>query len=123
MAAIDQALRFDATGRTARVTPDTRLRQMIETVLFTRPGERLNRSDFGSGLDQLVFAAASPEVATATEYLVLGALQRWAGGIAQIQAVDVAADEASLVVTVRYLPFGATTPEVARIAAPAGALP
>lgn len=123
MAAIDQALRFDATGRTARVDVDRRLRQMIETVLFTRPGERLNRPDFGSGLDQLVFAAASPEIATATEYLVLGALQRWAGGIAQIQAVNVAAEEASLVVTVRYVPFGTTAPHIARFEAPAGALP
>ena len=53
---------------------------MIEQVLFTMPGERVNRPDFGSGVMQLVFAPASDEMATAAEFLVRGNLQQWLGG-------------------------------------------
>ena len=47
---------FDALGRTA-TTDDTRhIRDMIYLLLFTRPGERVMRPDFGSGLMHMVFA-------------------------------------------------------------------
>lgn len=118
--AIDQALRFDSTGRTARVTAERRLRERLETVLFTRVGERVNRPDFGSSLHQILFAPASPEVATAVQYLVQGALQRWLGGEAQVEGVEVAARDAALVVTVSYRPAGAHQPEVARFELPEG---
>ena len=48
-------------------------------MLFTAPGERVNRPDFGSGLLQLVFAPNSDELAGATQFLVQGALQQWLG--------------------------------------------
>jgi hypothetical protein len=40
---------------------DEHIRDLIEQVLFTSPGERVNRPDFGSGLRQLVFAPNSDE--------------------------------------------------------------
>jgi phage baseplate assembly protein W len=69
---------FNGRGRTAEADGDAHLRQLIEQVLFTYPGERVNRPDFGSGLMQLVFAPSGEELATAAQFLVQGALQRWA---------------------------------------------
>ena len=46
---------FDGRGRTLDPQDDY-LRQLVEQVLFTSPGERVNMPDFGSGLLQLPFA-------------------------------------------------------------------
>lgn len=46
--------RFDGGGRTATADDDRHIRDLIEGVLFTNPGERVNRPDFGSGLGQLL---------------------------------------------------------------------
>ncbi len=93
---------FDARGRTAAVDYDAHIRDLIEQVLFTAPGERVNRPDFGSGLMQLVFAPNSDELATATQFLVQGALQQWLGELIQVEAAEVASEDATLRVTVRY---------------------
>ncbi len=100
--ALNQPYGFDGSGRTAQCGDADHLAQDIETLLFTRPGERVNLPDFGSGLFQMLFAPNSDELATATQYLIQGALQRWLGGLAQILAVEVTADEATLTVQVRY---------------------
>jgi phage baseplate assembly protein W len=72
-------------------------------VLFTSPGERVNRPDFGSGLMQLVFAPNSPELATAVQFMVQGSLQQWLGGAIKVEAVDVAVEDSALRVTVQYV--------------------
>ena len=53
---IDYPYRFDGRGRTAQTGADDHIRDLIEQVLFTSPGERVNRPTFGSGVLQLVFA-------------------------------------------------------------------
>lgn len=100
--------RFDANGRTARAEGEAWLRQALEQVLFTLPGERVNRPDFGTDIAQLVFAPASPELASASRLLTQGALQRWLGDRLAIDAVEVLAEGSVLEVTVRYraLPLG-----------------
>jgi phage baseplate assembly protein W len=106
---------IDGRGRTAAPADDnTHLLQLIEQLLFTNPGERVNRPDFGSGLAQLVFAPNSSELAAATQFLVQGGLQQWLGDVVQIQAVDVQAQDSTLTVTVQYLPRGAQSPQVAQ---------
>jgi phage baseplate assembly protein W len=93
---------FDANGRTARTDENGHIRQMIEQVLFTAPGERVNRPEFGSGLMQLVFAPNSDELAATTQYLVQGALQQWLSDLIQVEDVQIASEEARLQVTVSY---------------------
>lgn len=90
-------------GRSAGATDNEHIRQMIEQVLFTVPGERVNRPDFGTGLMQLVFSPNSPELAAATEFTVQGALQQWLGEVIQVEEVKVESVESALRVTVRYL--------------------
>ncbi len=94
---------FDSRGRTAQADNDTHIRDMIEQLLFTSPGERVNRPTFGSGLLQLVFAANSPELASATQLMVQGALQQWLGELIQIEGLDVTSQDAILRVQVRYV--------------------
>lgn len=90
-------------GRSAAAADNEHIRQMIEQVLFTAPGERVNRPDFGTGLMQLVFSPNSPELAAATEFTVQGALQQWLGEVLQVEEVKVESVESTLRVTVRYL--------------------
>jgi uncharacterized protein len=99
---IDFPYQFDTHGRTASAGEDDHIHDMIMQVLFTAPGERVNRPDFGSGLLQLVFASNSDELAAATQFLVQGALQRWLGDLIAVEAVAVESDEGLLRVTVRY---------------------
>lgn len=100
---IDYPLHFDGRGRTAETGQDDHVRDLIEQLLFTSPGERVNRPDFGSGLLQLVFAPAGTELAAATQFLVQGGLQQWLGDLIQVEAVEVTAEEATLQVSVQYL--------------------
>lgn len=99
---IDYPLHLDPRGRTAAADEPDHVRDLIEQVLFTAPGERVNRPDFGTGLLQLVFAPNGDELATATQFLVQGALQKWLGDVIELQGVDVSAQDSALVVTVRY---------------------
>jgi uncharacterized protein len=102
MGALGFAFHFDARGRTAETDDDDHVRDMIELVLFTNPGERVNRPDFGCGLKQLVFAPASNALAAATHQLVHGALLQWLGNVISVESVDVELGDATLTVTVVY---------------------
>lgn len=92
----------DARGRTAQVDEAAHVRDMIEQILFTSPGERVNRPSFGSGLLQLVFDPNRQEVASATQLLVQGSLQRWLGEVIEVEDAAVDADGETLVVTISY---------------------
>jgi len=94
---------LDSRGRTASATDEEHIRQMLEHLLFTSPGERINRPDFGTGLMQLVFAPNSPEIASATQFLVQGALQQYLGEYIQVESVEVRNMEATLEITIQYL--------------------
>jgi hypothetical protein len=99
---IDFPFHFDGRGRTAEVSTDDHIRDLIEQVLFTSPGERVSRPTFGSGLMQLVFAPNSDELATATQFLVQAALQQWLGELIDVGDVQVESADAVLRVTVQY---------------------
>jgi phage baseplate assembly protein W len=100
---IDYPYRFDGRGRTAATTDSDHLRDLIEQVLFTAPGERVNRPSFGSGVLQLTFAPLSDELASATQFLVQGALQQWLGDLIAVEQVRVTREDAALLVFVQFL--------------------
>ena len=99
---IDHPFHFDTHGRTATTDDADHVRDMIELLLFTRPGERVNRPDFGSGLMHAVFAPNSPELATALEFTTRAALQRHLGDVVEVRALTVQADDAAMRVTLKY---------------------
>jgi uncharacterized protein len=99
---VDFPFHTDARGRTAQVDGDAHVRDLIEQVLFTSPGERVNRPMFGSGLLQLVFDPSRQEMAAATQMLVQSSLQQWLGDVIEVEDATVEGGEGKLVVTVVY---------------------
>lgn len=95
--------RIDEHGRTASADEDAHVRQLIEQVLFTSPGERVNRPTLGSGLMSMVFAPASEALGAAVQQLVQSSLQQWLGDRIQVEGVNVEQRDSLLQVTVRYL--------------------
>lgn len=93
---------FDGRGRTQEAVLQDYVHQLVEQVLFTSPGERVNLPDFGSGLLQLPFAPNSVEMAAATQFAVQGALQKWLSNYVKVQSVVASAQDAVLTVTVTY---------------------
>jgi len=93
---------FDSKGRTATADEARHIRDMIEQVLFTTPGERVNRPTFGSGLMQLVFEPNSSELAATVQFLVQGSLQQWLGELIIVNNVEVQNPDSLLQVTVAY---------------------
>lgn len=94
---------FDSRNRTADALEEKHISHLIEQLLFTSPGERVNRPTFGSGLLRLVFEPNSPELAASTQLMVQGALQQWLGELIQVEGVEIASEGATLRVQVRYL--------------------
>jgi len=99
---IDYAYRIDARGRTAGTKVEEHIRDLIEQLLFTNPGERVNRPDFGSGLLQMVFQPNSVELAASLQFTVQAALQQVLGERITVEEVRVASEDSKLKVTVRY---------------------
>ncbi|NGO13555.1 GPW/gp25 family protein [Streptomyces sp. HC44] len=85
--------RADRRGRTAHAGRDEHVRDLIEQVLFTSPGERVMRPDFGCGLLDLVFAPNSPELTSTLELSVQASLQRWLGDLIDVEALDVVSED------------------------------
>jgi phage baseplate assembly protein W len=103
-------MRFDGAGRTAQADRDAHIRQMIEELLFTEPGERVVRPTFGCALLQLVFAPSSSTAAAAVQATVQASLQQWLSDVIRVDSLEVEAIDAQLTITVAYvvLATGAT---------------
>ncbi|UCC61656.1 MAG: GPW/gp25 family protein [Anaerolineae bacterium] len=99
---IGYPFRIDGSGRTAAESDQDHVRHLIEEVLFTAPGERVNRPDFGSRLMQFVFGAPNDELVAATQVLIQGSLQQWLGDLIEVEGVEVGGQENGLHITVRY---------------------
>lgn len=95
--------RISQQGRIAGAGYPRHVRDMIEQLLFTTPGERVEQPDFGCGLADLVFTPSSPELAAAVQASAQGALQRWLGDVLTVESFTVTAGDATLSVTISYL--------------------
>jgi phage baseplate assembly protein W len=111
---VDYPLHFDGRGHTAEADADEYVRDLIEQVLFTSPGERVNRPAFGTGVMQLVFAPASQELSATLQLVVQGALQQWLGDLIQVEQVAAEVQESVLVVVVQYVVRQTRRRQVAR---------
>jgi phage baseplate assembly protein W len=95
---------IDARGRSATATTsEAHLRDLIEQLLFTAPGERVNRPTFGSGLLQLVFSPNSEALVATLQMTAQSALQQWLGDLIEVQALDIRSEDSTLSVALRYL--------------------
>jgi phage baseplate assembly protein W len=115
---LDFPYHFDARGLTAATTREDHIRDLIEQVLLTAPGERVMRPDFGSALLALVFEPNGTTLAATTQTLVQAALQQHLAGLIAVQAVDVRNDDGALRVDVRYTLLQDRSTHVASLTAP-----
>lgn len=93
---------IDGRGLTASRDLPRHVRDLIEQLLFTAPGERANRPDFGSGVRQLLFQPNSRELAAATQFMIQGALQQYLAEYIQPERVEVSSDENVLTIVIQY---------------------
>jgi phage baseplate assembly protein W len=120
MDTLDYPYRFDGRGRTATTGTLDHIRDLIEQVLFTSPGERVMRPDFGAGLLTLVFEPNSTTLAATTTFLVQSALQQHLSHLIAVSEVLVQNVDATLQVTVRYVVLADGTAQQATFTAPGG---
>jgi phage baseplate assembly protein W len=115
---LDYPFSFDGLGRTASAERGDHIRDLIEEVLLTAPGERVMRPDFGSGLLALVFEPNSTTLAATTQMLVQGALQQHLSHLIAVQGVEVVNDDGALRVDVRYVVLRDRTTQSANFTMP-----
>lgn len=107
---------FDAGGRTAGRDAEDHIRDLLEQLLLTRPGERVNRPDFGAGLMHAVFGTSGPEAAAALELASRAALHRYLGDVIEVQSLTARAVDAALIIDIRYAIRRTSEQRTARIA-------
>lgn len=89
---LQHPFRFGAQGGVAVIDDaDRHLRDKVVAVLFTAPGERVNRPDFGVGLNRAVFDELSDLTVGALEFRISQALRHDLGDEILIDGVDVEA--------------------------------
>jgi len=91
-------------SQVARAAAEDSIQQSIWIILATSPGERVMRPDFGSGLQDLVFAVNDVSTQGQIEDRVRSSLVLWEPRI-QVQDVEVAADAddpALLLIRIQY---------------------
>jgi phage baseplate assembly protein W len=83
---------------------DRHLRDKILAVLFTSPGERVNRPRFGVGLNRFVFEGLDDLTLAALEFRVTEGLRRDIGDELLIDTVDVSGSppDGELRLLIRY---------------------
>ncbi len=118
MPTLDHPYHFDGRGRSATTGQADHIRDLIEQVLFTSPGERVMRPDFGAGLLALVFEPNSTTLAATTQFLVQSGLQRHLSSLIAVNAVTVDSVDSALQVTVRYTVLADGTAQQATFAVP-----
>lgn len=117
---LDHPYHFDALGRSAATGRADHLRDLIEQVLFTSPGERVMRPGFGAGLLALVFEPNSSTLAATTQFLVQSALQQHLAELIAVQGVAVDAQDGALQVTVAYAVLADGSAQQATFTLPGG---
>src|SRR5262249_25708040 len=100
---IDFPYGFDGRGRTAETDVEAHVRDLIEQLLLTAPGERVNRPTFGTGALQLVFAPNSDALAAALRLSIQAGLPEWLGDIVEVTDIEVDNADSTLRLEVRYV--------------------
>ncbi len=113
--------RIGANGLTARAGDEDHARQMIEQLLLTNVGERVNRPDFGGGLYQLIFAPNSPELSATLQLTLQAGVQRYLADIVDVGGLTVSSDDDRLMVEVRFQMRNSAVVSAAAIELPLGA--
>ena len=94
--------------------------QMLELLLLTRPGERVNLPTFGCGLLDQVFAPNSPEIAAALNVTIAAAINLWLQDVVSLTSLDVSVQENQLNVNIAYTVLPTGSPASLTLSVPGG---
>jgi phage baseplate assembly protein W len=89
-------------GRITSMQGDEAIRAKIIQVLFTAPGERVNKPEFGCGLFDLVFEPNNLILAAAMEFKIMQALNRWLEEDILVDTVKVDAVDETITIEIAY---------------------
>jgi uncharacterized protein len=94
----------DGHGRMDYPTQEISVREMIEVILRTRPGEQLMRPDFGAGLDRFLHQPNTPDTRRRIRELVASAIARWESRILldRVEVDEVSGQPAHVRVEIAY---------------------
>lgn len=98
----DDPFGIDARGRTRRTDEEAHIRDLIRQVLFTNPGERVNRPEFGTPLKSLVFEPIAEPLLTVTGGMIQGALIRWLEPLITVEGVEVLSEDGTITISVVF---------------------
>ena len=93
---------LDGRGLVGEVSESGHIRQLIEQVLFTNPGERVNRPEFGCGLLRAVFDPGDEADLQVWQFVVQEGLERWLGDVIDTTGVEIQQRDTTLMVRVEY---------------------
>jgi phage baseplate assembly protein W len=93
-------LQIDSTGRIVTVSEAEHVSQLIEQLVLTQPGERVNRPDFGCTLPP---ADEYPVSSGATVDAIRQALQHWLSDTVAVEHVAVAPGTATINVAIQFV--------------------
>ncbi len=106
-------LRIDNRGRMATAGYETHVREMLEQLLFTQPGERVNRPDFGTPISAAIFDRPTDELISSLEFQVSTSVQRFMGEVVSLEnvSIDVVDDQIEIILTYTIIALNQSTEE------------
>jgi phage baseplate assembly protein W len=102
-------LRLGPGNHLAVVTLENDVRCMIEQILLTAPGERVNRPTFGVGIYAYVFEPNSPLLAAQLRTALEENVYEHLGKNVRIVALDVTSDDDQLHILIQFTIDGTVT--------------
>ena len=99
---LDYPFHVGNKGSIAVADADKHLRDGIEQVLFTNPGERVNLPEFGCGIRSFIFAGNSDVLAATMQFTVTQNLERWMGDVIKVDQVNVKNIEETLYIEIIF---------------------
>jgi phage baseplate assembly protein W len=94
--------KISGTGTISTADEDKHLKDLIEQVLFTDPGERVNLPEFGCGLKTFIFSPNDKILETTLQISITASLQKWLNHLIIVSDVVVEVAEEKLFVTIKY---------------------
>lgn len=79
------------------------VRDLVELVLFTRPGERVMRPDFGTPIPEVVFERPTHDVLSNVQFLVQTSLQRFMSDLIAVENIEVRSVENRIEIALSYV--------------------
>lgn len=106
-------LRLSDRDRLSMVENEAEIRQAIQIIIMTSPGERVMRPDFGCEIHDLIFHPANEQTAILAERCVREALRLWEPRI-DVENVIVtpgSGDRGELFIEIEYIIKGYSEPQ------------